>query len=180
MIVLWVIGAIVLVFGLVVFRGAPYVPSHRRQVENAFDELYPLSSRDTVVDVGSGDGIVLRLARRRGARAVGYELNPMLVVISRILAGRDQKTTIKLADFWFASLPPQTTVVYCFLVSRDTQKMTVKLQQEADRLGRPIQAISYGAMLDVPAIKALGAHRLYQFVPRQTKNHKYNKGYEGK
>ncbi len=98
---LWLLGGLVVVFGIVVFRGAPYVPSQRRQLAIAFDELYPLGHTDMLVDIGSGDGIVLREATRRGAKAVGYELNPILVIISKLLSRNDVRVRVELADFWF-------------------------------------------------------------------------------
>ena len=168
--VLWILAVIVLIFGFVVFRGAPYVPSHRRQVERAFDELYPLSDKDVLVDVGSGDGIVLRLASRRGARAVGYELNPILVALSQFLSRHDASVTVRLSVFWLTALPPETTVVYGFVVTRDIEKMARKLQQETDRLRHPLYFVSYGATIKShPKLKELGAHHLYRFDPLQTK-----------
>lgn len=168
--VAWLAGAVVLLFGFVVFRGAPYVPSHRRDVRLSFDELYPLGKEDVLVDVGSGDGIILRLAAGYGARSVGYELNPVLVVISRFLSRRDKKISVRLADFWLVPLPDDTTVVYGFIVTRDTKKMTEKLQREADRMGRPLYFISYGSELKgKQKLKELGAHHLYRFEPLQVK-----------
>ncbi|HEU4716091.1 MAG TPA: hypothetical protein VFS14_04660, partial [Candidatus Saccharimonadales bacterium] len=72
MTIIWILCAVVLLFGFVVFRGAPYVPSHKKDVAIAFEELYEVGKNDVVVDVGSGDGIILRMAAKRGARAVGY------------------------------------------------------------------------------------------------------------
>ena len=104
------IAAVVLLFGFVAFTGAPYVPSRRRDLQKAFDELYRLKKTDVLVDIGSGDGIVLREASRRGARAIGYELQPLLVLISR--DGRDiakmvqylQHETNRLGhDIWLLS-----------------------------------------------------------------------------
>lgn len=167
---IWLAGIIILLFGFVVFRGAPYVPSHRREVERAFRDLYPLSSEDVVVDVGSGDGIILRLAVAHGAkRAVGYELNPLLVGLSKLLAGGNPVIQTYLADFWLTKLPDDVTLVYGFLVSRDAQKMTTHLQREADRLNRPIYFISYGSPLpERETAQTLGAHHLYLFNPLQS------------
>jgi hypothetical protein len=166
----WTVGVIIFIFGVVVFRGAPYVPSHRRQVERALDELYRLQHKDLLIDVGSGDGVVLRQAAKRGARAIGYELNPILVIISRWLSRKDKKVSVHLADFWNVALPGDTTVVYGFLVTRDIDKMARKLQHEANRLGRQIHFISYGAKIkDRPAIRQIGAHHLYLFSPLQMK-----------
>jgi len=164
----WLFAAIVLLFGFVVFRGAPYVPSHKREVEKAFDELHEIGANDVVIDVGSGDGIILRLASKRGARAVGYELNPALVAISRFLSRRDKKVSVHLSDFWFAKLPQDTTVVYAFTVMRDIDKMERKLQEEADRMQHPFHFISYGSSLkNRPPLRQLGAHHLYNFEPLQ-------------
>lgn len=166
----WLLVAIVLLFGFVVFRGAPYVPSHRSDVTIAFDELYKVGTRDVVVDVGSGDGIILRMAAKRGARAVGYELNPALVAISRFLSRGDKKVSVHLSDFWFAKLPEETTLVYAFAVERDIKKLSDKLQAEADRLGHSFHVISYGSSMSSPMpTHTLGAHHLYVFHPLQGK-----------
>lgn len=161
---------IVLLFGFVVFRGAPYVPSKRRDVKRALSELYPIDSSDVLVDIGSGDGVVLRAAAKQGAYAVGYELNPILVLISRWLCRKYTTITVKLADFWFTSLPNNVTVVYVFGESRDINKMAKKVAREAIKQGRSIAFISYGFMLrDITPVKTVGSHHLYRFDPLQSK-----------
>ena len=50
----WLLFAIVVIFGFVVCRGAPYVPSRKRELAVAFDQLYPLGSKDVLVDIGAG------------------------------------------------------------------------------------------------------------------------------
>lgn len=165
----WIVIAIVLLFGLVVFRGAPYVPSQKRYVRQALTELYPLGKKDVLVDVGSGDGVVLRIASQLGARAVGYELNPALVVISRLLSLRDKKVSVRLVDFWLTPLPDDTTVVYGFMVTRDMKKMTKKMQREADRLNRPLAFLTYGNEIIGRSVdKMHGPYRWYTFHPLQS------------
>lgn len=90
----YVIIALVLVLGFTAFTGAPYVPSKKRELRQVFKQLYALSSKDTLVDLGSGDGVVLREARRCGAAAVGYEIGPVYVAVSRLLARGDKKQQI--------------------------------------------------------------------------------------
>jgi hypothetical protein len=168
MILVWIVAVIALLFGFVVFWGAPYVPSKKSDLKRALDELYPLQKTDVLVDVGSGDGVVLRAAAERGARAVGYELNPVLVWISKWLSRRQSGVKVTTANFWHVTLPKDTTVVYVFSVSRDTDKLIRKMTQEATRLGRPLWLISYGHHLtNVTPIKEVGAHLLYQFEPLQ-------------
>lgn len=170
MLALWLAGAVILMFGFVVFKGAPYVPSKKRELIEAFDELYHVDASDVLVDIGSGDGIVLREAAKRGARAIGYELNPILVVISRWLSRNDPRVTVYLADYWRTTFPLETTVVYTFGESRDIIKMAQKVAREAERLGRPLVFISYGFAVpgQTPA-KKIGAYFLYQYTPLQIK-----------
>lgn len=165
---LWVAGAVIVLFGFVVFRGAPYVPSHRRFAKAALEELYPLSKKDLLIDLGSGDGVILRLAAARGARAIGYELNPALVLISKFLSRKQPLVQTRLADFWLIDLPRETTVVYAFAVTRDMPKLARKLQRTADKTEHAISLITYGLPLaDKEAAKQLQAHRLYVFEPAQ-------------
>ncbi len=167
---LWLCMIVVILFGFVVFRGAPYVPSKRKEIAQAFTELYRLGADDLLVDIGSGDGIVLREAARHGARAVGYELNPILVLISRAISRKEKKISVFLADFWRIKLPAETTVVYTFGESRDIARMAKKVASEAERLGRPLTFISFGFM--VPGqepIKNVGAYYLYRYTPLHIK-----------
>lgn len=166
---LWPLVIIVGLFGLVVFRGAPYVPSRKRELIDAFDRLYTLDSHDTLVDIGSGDGIVLREAAKRGARAIGYELNPILVLVSRLLSRDNDRVVTHLADFWAVQLPSETTVVYVFGESRDITKMAQKVEDEAVRMGKTLAFISYGfAVPGRTPVKKVGAYYLYQFVALHT------------
>lgn len=160
------IGIIILIFGFVVFIGSPYVPSQKKYIRQLFRELYPLTNKDLLVDIGSGDGIVLREAARLGASAVGYEINPILVLVSRLLSRNDKKVSVKFADFWASNLPDKTTVVYVFSVSRDMKKILLKLQSETNRLDRPISILSYGSKFDGQKIlKNVGAYHLYVLRP---------------
>ena len=167
---LWLaIIVIIISFGFVVFCGAPYVPSNRSQIKRALTELYPLTKDDVLVDIGSGDGVVLRETAKIGARAVGYEINPFLVIISRLLSYKYKKITVKLADFWLTHLPNGTTVVYVFSVSRDINKIVRYIQNEANRLGKKIYVISYGIeLINIKPEKTISAYRLYSFNPLQS------------
>lgn len=166
----WLVAFLIVLFGFVVFFGAPYVPSKRRDVERAFTELYPLGKNDVLLDIGSGDGTVLRSAAQQGAKAIGFELNPILVLISRLLSRHFSGIEVRVANMWHASFPSETTVVYVFGVSRDASRLREKLQAEAIKLKRPLYVICYGTMLaKVPAIKNIGAHFLYKFHPLQPK-----------
>jgi hypothetical protein len=167
--VFWLFAVIVLTFGFVVFWGAPYVPSKKKELAEAFDTLYSVGAKDVLVDIGSGDGVVLRAAAARGARAVGYELNPLLVLLTRWLSRGQPRVEAKTANFWHMQVPSDTTIIYVFAVSRDIVKLTHKIAQEATRLGRPLLVMSYGCEIpDMTPIQTHGAHGLYEIMPLQT------------
>ena len=157
---LLIASGIILFFGFMAFTGAPYVPSKRRDVRQALSDLYRLDKKDTLVDIGAGDGIVLREASQRGARAVGYEINPIIAWIAMWLSRKDPRVTVKIGNFWRESLP-----------DRDIKKMYAKVEREATRLQRTVVFISYGfAVKGVVAKRQLGAYYRYDITPLQGKD----------
>ena len=81
--VIGIVVICVLIFLLTALFGAPYVPTQRKQIESVFSKLRPFKRNDVLVDLGSGDGVVLDEAIRAGAsKVIGYEINPILVLIS--------------------------------------------------------------------------------------------------
>jgi hypothetical protein len=139
---MWLAGlGLVLVgcFGLVLLRGAPYLPTLKPQVEVALD-LVDLEPGQTLLELGSGDGRVLRAAAQRGLNVVGYELNPLLVIWSRLLCWRYRKhVRIVWGDFWRAEWPPAEGI-FVFLLPRYMKKLDKKVMQYS---GRPIKLVSF-------------------------------------
>lgn len=169
-IALWIIAVLACLFGFVVFFGAPYLPSKRRDIMRAFDELYTLSSQDVVLDLGSGDGVVLREVSRRGARAIGYELNPLLVFITRWLSRGDVRVKAVTANFMHRPFPDETTLVYMFGNSRDNKRFVHMIKCEATRLERPLYLMSYAFTLEgLTLVKKNDLHNLYLVEPLQRK-----------
>lgn len=160
---LWFVAGIVVCFGLVVFRGAPYVPTHRSQLRRAFHDLYKLSDSDTLVDLGSGDGIVLREASRHGARAIGYELNPILVLLSRLVSFGDRRIRVRVDDYTrLERLPADVTVVYAFTTKHSIETIGRKLEEWSQY--QTLYFISYGFMLkNKRSLRQVGPMVLYRF-----------------
>lgn len=161
---------VVMIFGLTALIGAPYVPSHRSSLNKVFGELRPLDAGDLVVDIGSGDGAVLLEVARHGAKAYGIEINPFLVLASRLRVNKYKRLVrVRLANFWTARFPDDTTVVYTFGDSRDIKKMYLKSLAEAERLGRPIDFISYGFVVpDLTPDKVGHGYSLYHLNTLQS------------
>lgn len=164
MIAFWIFAAVVFIFGFVVAFGAPYVPSLRKEVRKAFEDLYPIGENDVIVDLGSGDGSVLVEAARLGAKGYGYELNPVLVLISRLRLKR--RARIAMANLWNVDLPKETTLVYIFAVTRDTKRFEKYLQAQANMLGRELKVMTFGAELKrLKPLATARAHALYSITP---------------
>lgn len=150
--IFWLLAGLLLVlFGLVVFRGAPYVPTHKAAVAKALD-LLKLKQGSVVVDLGSGDGVFLKAAAKRGLRAVGYEINPLLCVVAwlRCLPVRGN-VQIKLRDFWLTPLPPKTSAVFIFLAGPHMKRFARYLKKVMAKRNKPLTVVSYGFM--VPGLK---------------------------
>lgn len=166
--ILLALGLVLLMFGVAAFFGAPYVPSQPRFVRRAFSQLYPLGEEDTLVDIGAGDGVVLRIAQEFGAKAVGYEINPALWGMATWASRKDDRVSIIFANFWRQPLPETTTVVYAFSVKRDGPRLAKKMQREANRLKRPLALLCLGSPLEaVTPEGSLDAYTLYRFYPSQ-------------
>ncbi len=74
---------------------------------------------------------MLLLAAKQGLRCYGYELNPVLWVISKIRTLRYHKNvTIYCRSFWGARLPKTTKGIYTFLLDPYMQRLDQKLTKE--------------------------------------------------
>jgi SAM-dependent methyltransferase len=157
----------IVLFGAVAFRGAPYVPTHRSTIRDALD-LVKLHKGDLVLDLGSGDGSVLLEAARKGYRAVGYELNPILNFVAWLRCWRQRPhVRIHLHDFWIASWPPDTKVVFVFLAGPYMAKLKRKLDAEMAKRSEPLYVISNG--FSIPGVLPQKIHKglyLYKLTSR--------------
>jgi SAM-dependent methyltransferase len=76
-------------------------------------DLAGVAGTDLVYDLGSGDGRIVIAAARRGARAVGVELDSILVEESRAsadTAGVAARTEFRATDLFATDLRPATVV----------------------------------------------------------------------
>lgn len=152
---LWYVLAVALLggFGVAAFIGAPYVPILRRDYRPLL-ELAELKPGQTLIDLGSGDGRLLREVAKRGSRAIGYEINPVLYVISLAVCWRYRGLVrIKLGDYWHAELPP-ADIIYVFLLDRYMSRLDRKLSSE---LTGPTQVVSF--VFPIPGKTAVRASR---------------------
>ena len=102
-----------------------FVPTPQDVVEAMLDAA-GVTDKDTVVDLGSGDGrIVITAAKRHGAKAIGYEIDPVLVQLSRERAKQAAVAAlveIRQRDMYTADLS-EARVVTVFLYPVVLQKL---------------------------------------------------------
>lgn len=119
-------SAMVLLFGFVVLYGAPYLPTMKPQIRQALI-LLDLKPGQTLLELGSGDGRVLRAAAKEGLYAIGYELNPILVLVSYIVTWKYRKQVrIIWGNYWKKDWP-QAQGIFVFLLDKYMGKLDKKI-----------------------------------------------------
>jgi SAM-dependent methyltransferase len=93
---------------------APFVPTPPEVVNRMLD-LAEIKHGDVLYDLGSGDGrIVVAAAKRFGIRAVGFEIDPVLVKDSRQIikqAGLEEWVEIREQDIRAVDFSPASVVM---------------------------------------------------------------------
>jgi len=116
--------AITILYMCIAFvTGAPFVPS-TNPVAGAMIRLAHIKKGDIVYDLGSGNGKLVLLAKKEGARAVGYEINPLLVLFSNI---RGAPTRWK--NFWRADIH-DANIVFIYLLPWKMDALARKLKKD--------------------------------------------------
>lgn len=111
-----------ILFSFVVFFGPPYLPTLRPQATAAL-ELLQMKPGDTLLELGSGDGRIARIAAKQGLRVVGIEINPLLVIISRLVTWRYRKRVhIVWGSYWQVKWPPADGI-FTFMIQRQMAKL---------------------------------------------------------
>ena len=130
---------IIFCFAGVLFFGAPYLPTLDPQIDAAL-RLANLDKGQVLLELGCGDGKVLIAAADRGLTVVGYELNPILAIISW-LRTRRYKGRVKViwGDFW-TSKWPEADAIFVFLLDKYMDKLDKKCVQYSFK---PITLVSF-------------------------------------
>lgn len=124
---------VILLFGFVVIFGAPYLPTLKKQTDEALD-LLNLKPGQTLLELGCGDGRVVKAAAQRGLNVIGYELNPILVIIATIntLPYRKQ-SKIVWGNYWLKDWP-QADGIFVFLLDKYMKKLDKRIIQNGGRV----------------------------------------------
>jgi hypothetical protein len=105
-----------------------WVPTPEALVEKMLD-MAKVTAKDSVIDLGSGDGRTVIAAAKRGARAHGIEYNPDMVELSKrnaAKAGVSDRASFAKADLFESDLS-QATVITMFLLPDINLRLRPKL-----------------------------------------------------
>jgi SAM-dependent methyltransferase len=105
-----------------------WVPTPQVLVDKMLD-MAKVTSKDYVIDLGSGDGRTVITAAKRGAKALGIEYNPEMVELSKRNAAKEgvtDKATFMKADL-FESDFSHATVITMFLLPSINVKLRPKI-----------------------------------------------------
>ncbi len=141
--ILLIVAVIILCFGLVVLVGPPYVPTLNPQARIAI-EMINLKPGEMLLELGSGDGKILKMFAEVGVDAIGYELNPILVIISRLRTWQYRKQVkIVWGNFWNHQNWPEADGIFVFILKKDMVRLDDKIMQwHADKTN-PVKLVSF-------------------------------------
>lgn len=115
-----------------------------------------------MLELGSGDGRVMLAAARRGIKVVGIELNPLLVLVSRLRTWRHRKQVRVIWGSYFGVAWPPADGIFTFMVQRQMQRLDTGIEQW--RGGKPVRLASVAFYIPgkTPRIKRRGVF-LYEY-----------------
>ena len=119
------IGFVIFFFYMCIasLTGAPFVPTKNAPAE-AMIKLAHIKKGDIIYDLGSGNGKLLLLAKNKGANAIGYEINPILVLFSNLLGAHT-----RWKNFWHADIH-DANVIFIYLLPWKMERLAEKLKKE--------------------------------------------------
>ena len=105
------------------FLDLPYVATQKHKIET-ITKLAQIKKGETVVDLGSGDGRLLFAVAEKGAKAVGYELNPFMIALTLVhtkLKGWSNEVWVERKSLWRADLKV-ADVIFVYSLKKTIKK----------------------------------------------------------
>ena len=141
-ILIWALLALYLVFTVVaIFAGAAPIPSTESTVKCMMD-LANIQPGELLLDLGSGDGRILIAGAKRGARCIGFEINPILLWYTRLRARIQGLTSISVhgTNLWDADIK-DADILTIYMVPIYMERLRKKIQAEMKPGSRVISGV---------------------------------------
>ncbi len=134
LIIVLLIEALLVFFGVYIIYGSlfktPFYPSSTKLLDRLIDsKLIELPSVVNMIDIGSGDGRIVRWGLKRGFMSTGIEFNPFLTLASKVLMLGNKKGKILNIDFFNHNFN-EYNLAYMYIYSEFIDKLETKLFNE--------------------------------------------------
>lgn len=144
------------------FTGAPFVvtPKH---IINEMLTIADLKKTDVVYDLGSGDGRILITTAKQGAHAEGWEINPVLVLWTKLMAKMqsvENKVQVYNKPYQTADLKHATIIIF-YNIPGHLPSLEEKLQKE---LKRGTKILSYKFPLKTFTLKKQSSSGIFLYT----------------
>ena len=136
--------------------GAPWAPTDMAVVHKMLT-MASVKPGELVYDLGSGDGrILITAARRFGARAVGFEIDPLRYLWSQLriqMLGLRSKVHVRYGNFFKYDLG-KADVINCYLLQDTNNRLAEKLNSELSKEARVVSSV-----YTFPSLSLIGKDR---------------------
>jgi SAM-dependent methyltransferase len=159
------IGFLLLLLSMLWPPDSPWSPWWRtnKKVARAMCHLAKVSEKDSVYDLGCGDGTALKIAVKEfGASGVGIEIDPLRYLFSKIrfkINGLDKKIKIIKKNFFDVNIS-DATVVFVYLVPKALERLKPKLLKE---LKRKTLLVSFKYKINLPLTACDKTNKIYLY-----------------
>ena len=117
--------------------GAPYAALGKKKTKDLVD-LLNVKPGEKAVDIGAGDGRIVMELAKKGAQAVGFEINPILALLGNYKikkAGLQNNARVLWKDFWRQDLS-RFDIITIYLSFNSMGRLEKKLQKETKKGAR--------------------------------------------
>jgi predicted RNA methylase len=144
---------------------SPWAPWWRtnERTARAMCKLAEVSKKDTVYDLGCGDGAALNIAAKEfGAKGVGIEIDPLRYLFSKIrfrLNGLNKKVKILKNNFHKVDIS-EASIIFVYLVPKALERLKPKFLKE---LKKGTLLVSFRYESSLPLVAHDKANELYLY-----------------
>ena len=139
---LWALLTVYLVFTIfAIFAGSAPIPSAESTVKCMMD-LANIQPGELLLDLGSGDGRIIIAGAKRGARCIGFEINPILLWYTRLRVRIQGLTSISVhgTNLWDADIK-DADILTIYMVPIYMERLRKKIQAEMKPGSRVISGV---------------------------------------
>jgi cyclopropane fatty-acyl-phospholipid synthase-like methyltransferase len=126
-----------------------------------------LKPDQVLFELGSGDGRLLVAAAENGVKCIGAEINPVLVLYSKIRCRKYKGlVTVLWKNYWKLSLS-SADAIYVFGLGRVMAKLDKKIVQE---ITRPVTVVSFAFKFpNRKPDRVVDGLMIYKFTPKASR-----------